>query len=324
MVTTSIVIPAYNCASFIDDALTSALGQTVGDLECIVVDDGSTDGTADRIRAHADPRLRPVRQANAGVAAARNRGLSLACGCAVLFLDADDRLHPRAVERLTAVLDRAPDAVAAFGSVVKILAEGRIQPGQKPLARHRYPTGDVLEAMLDWGFLNVGQILIRTEAARRAGGFREGLRLSEDWEFLCRLACQGGFDFAGPQPNVLFHRLSPGTASRSLGSRWENHEPFLAAVEGNAEFARRLGARRWETVRRRMRASVLWELGRVNFCERNFADAQSFMLRSLRLRPTPRRVALFALAQGSRLLNRPLANRLRFNDLDQIPAGDAA
>lgn len=325
MVAISIVIPAYQCAAFVGAAVAGVRAQSASGWECVVVDDGSDDGTGDRALAAAggDPRFRVVRQANAGVSAARNTGLALATGRSVLFLDADDRLHPDAVERLHAGLAGSP-AVAAFGSMLKILADGRVQPGQKPPARHRHPSGDVLEAMLTWGFLNVGQVLIRTDAARRAGGFRPELRLSEDWEFLCRLACEGGFRFVDPDPPVLFHRLSPGTATRSLAAGWENHEPFLAAVEGNPAYARILGRRRWEALHRHLRASVLWEVGRVNFCERRFDEARRRMLASLRLRPGAKRAALFALAEASRRLDRPLVNRLRFTDLDRVPTGDPA
>lgn len=319
MTAVSIVIPAYNAEAFIEDALKSLLAQSRPDWECVVVDDGSADGTAARAAAVADVRIRVVRQANGGVSAARNRGLALARARHLLFLDADDRLHPDALARLLARLQGAPGAVAAFGTVVKVLADGSLQPGQKPLHRHRYPEGDVLAAMLEWGFLNVGQILMRTEAARAAGGFRTDLRLSEDWEFLCRLAAAGDMLFAGPEPNVLFHRLSPAGAARRLGSVWENHAPFLAAVEGNAAFARRLGARGWARSCRRTHASVHWELGRVNFCDRAFATARRHMLRAMALHPTAKRCALFVLAEASRRLDRPLANRLRFSDLDRVP-----
>lgn len=319
MVETTVVIPAYNAERFIGDALASLTAQSAGDWECVVVDDGSSDGTAERAAATGDPRIRVVRQENGGVSAARNRGLELARGRFLLFLDADDRLHGSALERLTAFLKADGGAVAAFGTVVKILGDGSLQPGQKPLPRHTYPDGDVLAAMVENGFLNVGQILMRTEAAVAAGGFRGGLRLSEDWEFCARLAAQGPFRFAGPVPNVLFHRLTPGSATRSLAGVWENHEPFLAALAGNAEIGRKLGPARWTALQRRVRASVLWEVGRVNFCERNFGDARRYMLRALAIRPTPKRLALFALAEASRALDRPLANRLRFNDLDRVP-----
>lgn len=112
----SVVIPLYNKAAYIMPTLTSLFAQTVQDYEVIVVDDGSRDGGAELIEStFPDPRLRVVRQANAGVSAARNRGIDLAQGEWVAFLDADDCWHPHYLESLQSVMARCPtvDVVAA-------------------------------------------------------------------------------------------------------------------------------------------------------------------------------------------------------------------
>jgi glycosyltransferase involved in cell wall biosynthesis len=115
----SIIIPLYNKAGFIQQTLASVLAQTLSCHELIVVDDGSSDGSGNIVTAHieqtGDPRLRLVRQDNAGVAAARNHGIALATGDWVCFLDADDWLHPEFLAHLLQLIRTNPDvdAVAA-------------------------------------------------------------------------------------------------------------------------------------------------------------------------------------------------------------------
>jgi hypothetical protein len=106
----SIVIPLYNKAPYIADTIQSALAQTFTDFEVIVIDDGSSDGSAELVAAMTDPRLHLVRQTNAGVSAARNRGIELAQGEWVAFLDADDWHHPRYLASLLIAQEVYPQA----------------------------------------------------------------------------------------------------------------------------------------------------------------------------------------------------------------------
>ena len=110
----AVVTPAHNVAAYIGVTIASVIAQSHPDWAMLVVDDGSTDRTAEAVAGFADPRLRLLRQANQGVSAARNRGLAVADGEAVLFLDADDVLAPDALARLVRALEAAPDAVAAY------------------------------------------------------------------------------------------------------------------------------------------------------------------------------------------------------------------
>nr|WP_242138736.1 glycosyltransferase family A protein [Sphingomonas sp. TREG-RG-20F-R18-01] len=313
----TVIIPAYNVAGLILPCLSSVMAQSRNDWQAIVVDDGSTDATAAEIATLDDPRISLVQQKNAGVSVARNHGLSLARGRFTMFLDGDDVLNPTALARLAAGLDAHPEAVAAFGTFLKILPSGAPYPGQKPLALHRYPDGDVLAAMLRGNFLaNGGHVLLRTAVAQRLGGFDTALRLSEDWEFWCRLAAEGTFAFIGTEPEVFSLRVRPGSASGGLSVDWANHQPSLDAVLGNAAIRARFSEAAWRHLSRQMRASHMWECGRVNFTMRRFRPARRLMLGAIRLEPSAKRAALLVAASLQRHMRLALVSRLRFRDRD--------
>ena len=313
----TVIVPAYNVAGLVLPCLASIMAQSFGAWQAIVVDDGSTDATADEVRTLDDPRISLVQQTNAGVSAARNHGLALAQGRFVMFLDGDDVLNPTAFARLAATLDTRDAAVAAFGTFLKILPGGAPYPDQKPLAQHRYPDGDVLEPMLRGNFLaNGGHVLIRTAVARKLGGFDTQLRLSEDWEFWCRLAAEGDFAFIGTEPEVFSLRVRPGSSSGGLSVDWANHQPCLDTIGDNAAIRARFSAPAWHKLSRTMRASQMWECGRVNFTMRRFADARRLMLGALWLDLQPKRAAMVVAAAVQRRTNHAFVSRLRFRDQD--------
>lgn len=315
--TISVVIPAYNVARYVDECLDSVRAQTCADWECIAVDDGSTDGTLDRLRRQRDPRFKVIAQANRGVSAARNAGLAAARGRYLLFLDGDDRLHPQALARLSAALDAAPRAVLAYGTLRQIFEDGSRYP-QRALhtLEHYYPSGDVLARVIRENFLQVGMTLLRCAVARELGGFRLDLSLGEDWEFWCRLAACGEFRFIGAQPEVSYIRMRTASASRKLSPAWENHLAAIQAVLGNPALAARFSPADWRRLQRHVMAYHLWESGRMNFIARRYGEARRLMLRSFTQGLTAKRLALFAIAQASQLAGVSLVPRLRFLDED--------
>lgn len=314
----SVIVPAFNVARYVGECLASVCAQTLADWECIVVDDGSTDGTAERIRENADPRIRLIRQANHGVSAARNAGLAGARGVYLLFLDGDDRLHPDALRRLAGELDAHPQALAAYGTVWAICEDGRSYP-QKPLHRRsrEFQSGYLLERMLRGdNFLLISSVMVRTAAAGELGGFRTDLRLGEDWEFWCRVAARGEFRFVGTNPEVSHLRIRAGSCSRLLSPSWENHLPTIRAIISNPVLASRYKDAEWRRLTRQVVSFHLWEAGRVNFIARRYAEARRLMLRSFAKDITAKRLALFTIAQASALLGVSLVPRLRFLDED--------
>jgi glycosyltransferase involved in cell wall biosynthesis len=314
----SVVVPAFNVAGCIAQLLRSLSTQTMADFEAIVVNDGSTDRTSDVVESFTDARIKLVQQPNRGVSSARNAGLAVARGEFIIFLDGDDLLHPTALERLSAALSQNPHAVGSYGTFIKVRENGDRQPGQKPLERQTYPSGDILLDVIERSiFANGGHALVRREVALAIDGFDPRLSLSEDWEFFCRMASRGNFVFIGQVPEVLYLRLRSGSLSRGSGRSWDKSLPAIQAVFENKAIQGRVPARRWATSRRRVMASHLWEFGRVNFCERRYAVARSYMWRSLVTAFAPKRAAMLLLSYPSQLLDRSLVGRLRFVDHDR-------
>lgn len=137
----SVIIPAYNAAPYIEEALRSVLAQTHANLDIIVVDDGSKDETAAIARAIDDPRIRVVSQPNGGVSAARNKGLELAQGDFISFHDADDGMEPTNLEEKLSAL-RSANVDWVFGDLILC------DPELKPTGVMQGTDGDIVRTVL--------------------------------------------------------------------------------------------------------------------------------------------------------------------------------
>lgn len=186
MVSVSVIIPAYNQAHYLGGAIRSVLAQSYGDFEILVVDDGSTDHTAEVVRGIDDVRLFYHYQENRGLSAARNRGLREARGTYLTYLDSDDLFLPRKLELLVGALERMPEAGMAAGQAVPIDEEGR-QIGR--IFETALPA-DGAELLLG-NPLHVGSVLLRRSWQEQVGPFDERLRSYEDWDMWLRLARAG-------------------------------------------------------------------------------------------------------------------------------------
>jgi len=303
----SILIPAFDVARFIGTALDSVLAQDFPDWEAVVVDDGSRDGTAEVVAARPDPRIRLLRQPNAGVSAARSLAMAEARGDCILFLDADDWLAPDALSRLAAALDAAPGAVGAYGPYAFMAEDAR--PGDPPLRLKPgpFPSGDILRHLLVQNlFANGGHLLLRREAVLRAGPFLAHLRYGEDWEYWIRLALQGPFVTVPGQEPLLFVRQRSGSAYHRMAHDPAAFAPAMRAIFGNPLLAERLGSARLRALRRRSEAENAWIIGRelIRHGEREAGLAR--LRASLLAAPSPKRALLLAAAHALPVLPRPL------------------
>jgi glycosyltransferase involved in cell wall biosynthesis len=213
----SVVIPAYNAAVSIERAIGSVLAQSRPADEVIVVDDGSTDNTADIVRQFAD-KVKLISQANAGVSAARNAGIRAADGDWVAFLDADDQWLPDFLEAQTALLNRNPNLAWSAANYMTCYADrqaAEINPvfAEKLLNGKNY--FDDYFSAYTYGFIGCSDtMLIRKNVLLEAGLFPVNLRVAEDIDLWWRIAYrypQIGFV---PQPLALYHLGTPQSGSK--------------------------------------------------------------------------------------------------------------
>lgn len=220
--TVSVIIPTYNHAQYVLAALESAFAQTLQPVEIIVVNDGSPDDTAERLRPLVEAgRIRYIEQPNAGQGAARNRGLAEAGGKYIAFLDDDDRWPPDKLRWQVDALEQAPNAAMVYGPHELLSADGA-QTSDDPNQSAHEPADDAYSAFRrrNW-ILSVGQTLIRGDALRAIGGFDSAIWGSDDWDLYIRLARQGSFLF---EPKVALHyRRHDSNASSSALRHAVNH-----------------------------------------------------------------------------------------------------
>lgn len=206
-VAVSVIVPTYNYGRFIASALDSVRAQTYADWECVVVDDGSTDGTGEIVASVAarDPRVRYVAQANAGPSAARNTGLGLTTGEFVQFLDADDLIGPRKLQRQIDLMHDHPEADLAYGGVRYFSGEAGISLPSKSdwleMPALRSPSGPghvILPTLLRDNIMVVEAPLLRRSLVERLAGLDPRLHRMEDWEFWLRCALAGAVFLQDP------------------------------------------------------------------------------------------------------------------------------
>jgi glycosyltransferase involved in cell wall biosynthesis len=207
----SVVIPVYDGAAVIGRAVRSVLGQEMRDWELVVVDDGSTDASAEVARgaADGDGRVRIVSQANRGRSAARNAGAAVASGVYVVFLDADDEVRNDWLSRLDEAA-RSVDAELIHCGGLRLSSDGT------PPRRVRSVRYGALFANQFGPFLS-GMFAVRATRFREAGGFAEDMAYGENYELGLRLAhaaAAGGWKTVSvDEPLVMVHYERPDPAA---------------------------------------------------------------------------------------------------------------
>ncbi len=237
----TIIVPAFNVAATLDETLRSLLLQTFGDFELIVVDDGSSDDTAEIVRAHTDPRVRMIQQANRGLAGARNTGIAQARGKYIAFCDADDLWAPEKLERHIAHLEARPDVGISFSGSQMIDERGApLGINQSPrlkniTAAHVYkrnPIGNGSAAVIRREALDAIAYRPISEI-RREWWFDETFRQSDDIEAWLRFALTVDWRIEGIPGHLTLYRIHSGALSANVHKQydtWKRMSERMAAI----------------------------------------------------------------------------------------------
>lgn len=196
----SVVLPCYNYGFFLKETLESLLVQTYASWECIIIDDGSVDDTRDVVHEYVmlDGRFKYFYQQNQGLSAARNKGLEYATGRYIQFIDADDKIQPKKLEKQVAYLESHPDVDVVYGSVVyfgeseDVLKTSEISRNDAIWMPRISGSGNSLLASFVHGnALVVNAALVKASLISDVGYFNVSLRGHEDWEFWIRCVIAG-------------------------------------------------------------------------------------------------------------------------------------
>jgi glycosyltransferase involved in cell wall biosynthesis len=239
----SVVLPVHDGERFLAEAVDSILGQTLGDLELVVVDDGSTDATRSILAGYDDPRLRVVAQPHRGLVAALGAGIAESGAAYLARMDVDDVSEPLRLERQLELLERHPRVGMAATWVAVVDEEGR------ELRRHVLPPehDDLVRRLLLRNPFQHGSVLIRRAALDAAGGYRDDYGANEDYDLWrrlarsCELACV---------PEVLYrYRVHAGAVTQTDQERiarrerlrselWRDYDAGAYDVRGTVARAR--------------------------------------------------------------------------------------
>lgn len=281
----AVIIPVYNVTSFLEETLRSAVTQDYPHKEIIVVDDGSAHGAAEDIKRvcslFSDVTL--LHQEHSGAAAARDAGVAHSSSELIYFLDADDVLLPGALRFFAGVMEKNPEATAAYAKAMEIDEHGN------PLSGSLYPDfaesgRDLLLTLLKRGFLYNGAICVRKSALQQCKPNHYHLQHGEDWVLWCHLALSGNIIAAGKRA-VLHYRKHKQNATASMLENISSVFEAYDIVYMDAKFITAVGKEELETMRKRRLSTTHMRFASMYASQANLQQAH-FHLSKVEISPS--------------------------------------
>jgi len=225
----SVVIPTYNRGYVVGQAIDSILNQTYHNTEIVVVDDGSTDNTLEKLKQYGD-RIRVVSQRNSGPSVARNHGIRASRGEIVAFLDSDDLWLPTKLERQVSIMQRQTNIVCCLCNAKHKFRDGT-EHNMFDRAQLRHASGEgvwlnVTDVLATRCVVLCQMLAVRRDALERIGGFDESLRFLEDYDLSLRLSIEGAWGLI-QEPLALINSTSADSLSLKISNEEVCHEQYI-------------------------------------------------------------------------------------------------
>jgi len=280
--TVSVIIPAYNSERYVADAIKSVLAQSYRPTEVIVVDDGSSDGTARVVQGFGNS-VRYLHQDNRGEPAARNLGLRHAHGEYVAFLDADDLWLPDKLELQMEYFASHPNCAVIYTDMGTFDDTGVVDPSVKVRFNITFPSGMIFAPLFRETLFGSGSVVFRKICLDQVGYFDEEFLIGCDYEMWLRMSRQ--FEFGVVDRPLLMYRQHPNMSTRGLGRALWNGVPWEVAaltktLRNHPEAVQELGQ---STVNRRI-AKVYADLAHTQFQLQDYANARKLFSGALHYR----------------------------------------
>lgn len=278
----SVVIPLYNKAHFIESSVESVLQQGFENFELIIVDDGSTDHSVEKINHFKDKRIVLVQQQNKGAAAARNYGVELAKSNWIAFLDADDIWKKNHLSELQKAVQQFPDEVV-FTTRLSIVQENK----KEISAIYNFPIDEKIKLLpyfdnsIKSDLLNTSGILIQKAFFKKLGGFNEAIYSGQDTDLFIRIGLHRKVVF-NPKSTFVYQEYSENNISKT--PRFKERLAFINAYQNEAEknsaLQKYLDLNRFSIyLRSKMHGDATWKIVAQKIKKQNLSKKQLFLMK---------------------------------------------
>ncbi|HET9482147.1 MAG TPA: glycosyltransferase, partial [Candidatus Polarisedimenticolia bacterium] len=287
--TVSVVIPAYNAERFIRRTIDSVLAQTWRDLEVLVVDDGSSDRTADLVAAFGPP-VACLAGPRRGVSAARNEGVRSSRGALIAWMDHDDEWEPEKTRRQVELFDSSPGIGLIFTQALVI--DGEVPCGVFPsIGEPAAFLASAYENLVHWNYIPMSSVMVRRSALEGIQGpFDPAFQLAEDWDLWLRIAARlpaGGIGFI-PEPLTRYRIVDGRATERMADLRLEDLRLFEREL-GSNPWLERSDPRRCLATRHRLHEEAgYWLLREGRNSEARRLLAAAWRMKPASIRPLAR------------------------------------